>query len=172
VGLFASAMSSRPGQLASRALVDAKHLLNRTFKNMRRNFVFLTLYCWCTVVFLRALTGAGYEESHAVKDAERPSLLYRIERDFLPDKAWTRRTKEVAGSKLDALLHSRGRGHEARKQHMYWGQDREVAPDDKIGLLIFGEPTSATLAKPTPKNEKDGKAEEMMKDSNINNKAS
>jgi len=131
--------SRRLAKRAAESLQGPRHLVIRTFKNIRRNFLFFSLYCWCTIVLWRALTGAGYEEGlSGVMDQQQQSLLSRFEHTF---KLETKRAKEAAGWRFGAIWRS---GHKSRTDF-----DSEVDPEDEIGRLIFGEPSTVPLAKPT-----------------------
>lgn len=92
----------------------------------------------CTIVLLRALTGAGYVEGEDQNvELGGSSLFARFETSFMME---SRRAREAAaGWGLEALRHGR------RVSRLYpWvpGTDAEAAEDDIIGRLIFGEPST------------------------------
>lgn len=87
----------------------------------------------------RALTGAGYKSDPLDKGS---SALTR----FLLE---SQKAREGAGWSLDALRHGRGLSH---SHSSISGTDEEAASDDIIGRLIFGEPSSATMARSTATN--------------------
>lgn len=90
----------------------------------------------------RALTGAGYVEGQDVSDTPRSSLISRFESTFFLDTQ--RRAREAAGRSFEALRYG--------KRFLRSGKPDtdEVASDDIIGRLIFGEPRS--ISRPTATN--------------------
>ena len=88
----------------------------------------------------RALTGAGYVEGQDVSNIKGSSIISRFESTFFLDTQ--RRAREAA---VRALRYGRRFPQSGKLTD-------EVASDDIIGHLIFGEPSSASMARSTATN--------------------